>query len=315
MFKTLHYINVIFEEKSFSKAAQKLYLSQPSLSLTIKRFEENLGVQIFDRSTSPLGLTEEGKIFMEGFRQILAIESDLERYIDDYRGLETGTLTLGAPYLFSSLLAPKLISEFKKRYPNISVRLVEASSLTLVEQTLKGEIDLIIDSSEFDEELFDQKILFNESLLLAVPGKDTVNANAFSVEEICQNQHISSNKQAVSLTEFRNQEFIMMEKGHDMHKRAMTMFKNHDIHPIVIMNQKQLMTTYNLVAQQLGAAFVTDTMVKLNPVPAEIQFYKLGCEIAHRSVHIACKKKRYTSMAMKAFLEMATELLKNNHSS
>lgn len=112
MFRILEYIYEVYREQSFSRAAQKLYLSQPSLSLTIKRYENEIGVQIFDRSTAPVKLTDAGEVVMEYIQRILATERDMQAYLDDYRELKTGNLTLGAAHMFSSYLLPHLIARF-----------------------------------------------------------------------------------------------------------------------------------------------------------------------------------------------------------
>ena len=85
MFRIFHYLDEVYREQSFSRAAQKLYLSQPSLSLTIKRYENEIGVQIFDRSTTPVKLTEAGEVVMEYIQRILATQRDMEAYLEDYR--------------------------------------------------------------------------------------------------------------------------------------------------------------------------------------------------------------------------------------
>ena len=120
MFRTLQYLSEVHKEQSFSRAAEKLNISQPSLSLTIKKFEEQIGLQLFDRSTIPIRLTEAGKIYMEGVRQILAIENDLEVFLDDYDASRTGSLTVGTPHMFASYLLPNLIARFLQQFPFIN---------------------------------------------------------------------------------------------------------------------------------------------------------------------------------------------------
>ena len=78
------------------------YISQPSLSLTIKKLENEIGLQIFDRCTTPIQLTEAGKTYMEGVRQILAVKANLDTFVDEYNDLKCGLLTLGAPHRITS---------------------------------------------------------------------------------------------------------------------------------------------------------------------------------------------------------------------
>ena len=76
MFQGMEYVYEVYKEKSFSKAAKKMFISQPSLSATVKRVDEKVGYPIFDRSTKPLGLTELGRQYIQSVEQILSVQSD-----------------------------------------------------------------------------------------------------------------------------------------------------------------------------------------------------------------------------------------------
>ncbi len=308
MFRALHYLNEVYKAQSFSRAAQKLYLSQPSLSLTIKKFEQEIGIQIFDRSTAPIQLTEAGKIYMEGVQRILTIENDLEAYLDDYKELKTGSLTLGAPHMFSSYLLPAVIAQFLKQFPMVEIRLVEADFLTLHDMTLNGEIDLLIESHQFDETLFQSYPLFREHILLAVPFSDPVNKQlknyCLSMEDICSDLHLDPDHPSISLRNFQNHRFLMLQKGFDMHSRAMRLFRSSGFEPQVFMFLNQLMTVYNMVNQQLGVSFVSDTVVKLSHSGKNIVFYKIDDEQTTRYITLAHKLNRYVSRPMREFIRM-----------
>ncbi|MEL1136095.1 LysR family transcriptional regulator [Desulfitobacterium sp. THU1] len=308
MFRTLHYINEVNKEQSFSRAAQKLFLSQPSLSLTIIKFEREIGIQIFDRSTNPIQLTEAGKVYMEGIQQILAIENDLATYLDDYKELKTGSLTLGAPHMFSSYLLPALISQFSKSFPGVEIRLVETDFLTLQEMTLNGEIDLLIESNQFDETLFQSYPLFQEHVLLAVPLSDPINEElkdcCLSMQDIRSDLHMRPDWPCISLCSFHSHRFLMLKKGYDMHGRAMRLFRSSGFEPRVFMFLDQLMTVYNMVNQQLAVSFVTDTIVKLSNVGENVVFYKIDDEQTARHINLTHKLNRYVSRPMREFIRM-----------
>ena len=92
MFVWKKYVYEVYKERSFTKAAQNLYISQPSLSARIKKIEEIIGEPLFDRSTTPLKLTEVGKVYIEAAEEITQIEQRVENYINDLAGLKTGNL-------------------------------------------------------------------------------------------------------------------------------------------------------------------------------------------------------------------------------
>jgi len=96
-FHQLEYVMAIAEEKSFSKAAKKLYISQPSLSQYIMRLEEQIGIKIFDRTTNPLILTFAGEKYLEAAKNILILNNQLKRVLVDIADSKKGRLTIGIP--------------------------------------------------------------------------------------------------------------------------------------------------------------------------------------------------------------------------
>ena len=95
MFQGMEYVYEVYLEKSFSKAAEKLFISQPSLSANVKRVEHHIGYPIFDRSTKPLSLTECGVQYIKAVEKIKSIQNEFEGFVNDWGDLKKGALTLG----------------------------------------------------------------------------------------------------------------------------------------------------------------------------------------------------------------------------
>ena len=119
MFTWKKYVYEVYREKSFSKAAQNLYISQPSLSARIKKIEDRIGFPLFDRSTSPLQVTEVGEVYIEAAEEIYRIEQRVENYINNLTTLKTGHLSIGASNLFAAYILTPLITQFKQKYPEV----------------------------------------------------------------------------------------------------------------------------------------------------------------------------------------------------
>ena len=109
------YVYEVYRQRSFTRAAQALYISQPSLSQMIQKAERRIGAPIFDRSTSPIGLTQTGRAYIRAAEQVLQIESDFRQYLDDAERCVTGVMTLGGTTLFTSYVLPPLLSAFSER--------------------------------------------------------------------------------------------------------------------------------------------------------------------------------------------------------
>ena len=124
----MEYVYQVYKEGSFLKASEKLFISQPSISASVRRIEERIGCQLFDRSVKPLQLTECGARYISCVEKIMALEHEFSEYVNDWDGLKRGKLILGGSSLFSSLVLPPLMAVFRQKYPQIQVELVEETT-------------------------------------------------------------------------------------------------------------------------------------------------------------------------------------------
>ena len=107
------YVYQVYKEKSFSRAAKNLFISQPALSATIKKIETRLGVQLFERTTTSVTLTEAGEAYIDTAKKIMELESDLAVYLEDLSNLNTGRLVLAGTAFFCSYVIPPVVSAYQ----------------------------------------------------------------------------------------------------------------------------------------------------------------------------------------------------------
>lgn len=100
------YIYAVYQEKSFSKAAKKLYVSQPWLSATVKKVEQELDVRLFDRSTTPISLTEAGAYYIQRVEEIRRIEQDMIQHFQELRNAQHSVLHIGSSMFFCTYVLP-----------------------------------------------------------------------------------------------------------------------------------------------------------------------------------------------------------------
>ena len=164
----LRYFVAVAEEKSFNKAAERLFISQPPLSRQIKQLEEEMGVVLIDRDQRPLKLTESGVFFYEHAIQILR-KSDNLRAMTMRKGVFDGSLSIGfvASILYGTL--PRVISRFRKVYPNIEIKLHELNSWQQTQALTNGKIDVGFGRLLFEDASVRRILLREESLVVAVP--------------------------------------------------------------------------------------------------------------------------------------------------
>ncbi len=314
MFSKIDYVWEVYKTKSFTKAAENLYISQPSLSAAIKKLELNLGAPIFERLGSGVELTEIGKEYISSAEKILEIKSDFIKRVSDIHNLETGKISVGGTNYLSSYLLPKIVKRFSEAYPKIEVSLIDANSLTLNEMIKNDELDIIIDS--FDETLkeYDGEPLTSERILLCVPKNYKINEKLrdfqISPEEIYEDRSVCENKPPVSLKVFENESFVILKNGNDMAHRAKLFFEESGISPEISFTVDQLNISYALCASGMGVCFLTDTLFKYGKLfKDDVVLYNIDVRYPHRTLYVAYKKNKYISSANRKFIELTKKLI------
>lgn len=142
--RQMQYILTLAEYRSFTKAAKALYISQPSLSSFVAKAEAELGVVLFDRSTSPLTLTYAGKIYTKGAEAIISSCELLQKQLSDISSQKIGRIRVGLPYERAAYMLPLILPEYKKAYPQVAVQVTTSNSAQMIEMLLGNRIDLAI---------------------------------------------------------------------------------------------------------------------------------------------------------------------------
>jgi DNA-binding transcriptional LysR family regulator len=132
----------VAERLSFRKAAEELYLTQPAVSLQIKALEEDLGVQLFDRSGAHITLTAAGGILLDYAKQVNALLVEAEHEIAALSGEHAGQLALGASTTIAQYVLPRLLGEFCKEHPRVRATLISGNTENIVEAVAKQTIAL-----------------------------------------------------------------------------------------------------------------------------------------------------------------------------
>ena len=171
--KQLQYVLTLAHEGSFSKAADVLNISQPSLSQYIKKIEKEIGLELFDRTRGDIRLTDAGRVYIEAGKQILDIEHQMENSFTDLASYKTGSLIIGAaPYRAASMM-PVIASSFQKLHPGMHLIVREGTTAELVEGMEHGEYDLALTLLPIDKRLFNYEKVVEEELILAMPSTYT----------------------------------------------------------------------------------------------------------------------------------------------
>ena len=307
MFQGMEYVYAVYQEKSFSEAAAKLFISQPSLSANVKRIEKRIGYPIFDRTTKPLSLTECGRHYIRAVENILSAQEEFRTFVNDWGDLKTGQLSLGGSNFFSSWVLPPLIGAFSRKYPLVKTLLLEKNTAMLSQDLQSGRVDFVMDNTDLDLSVFDRMPVQEEHLLLAVPKALAVNRGLerfqLSAADIKDGSFRSNDRPAVSIRWFSEEPFLFMSPDNDTGKRAAAIFRESQVQPRVVLELDQQMTTYNVACSGMGIAFVGDMLICRVPSNPDIVYYKLEGENSRRMIYLYWKRGRYINLAMVEFLK------------
>ncbi len=301
------YIYEVYREKSFSKAAQKLYVSQPALSAAIQREEARWGCAFFDRSRTPIELTEAGRRYVEAVGRMMDEQKELEKYFDGFLSERRRTLNIGAPAFFCTYVLPALVKKFREEHLGTTVNIIEAGVEDLANCLQSETIDLCIAVEEWPATVYKSAAIGEEEIVLAVPRAFPANRRlaAFRIgAENLDGLKVEAGAPKVSIAEFADAPFLLLKKGNNIHERALEIFRRARVAPKVIMTLDQLMTSYHMAAAGIGAAFVRAELMKYDG--GGLCFYRLDGGCTTRRINLICKKSRKLPGVVEEFMEYLT---------
>jgi len=304
------YIYEVYRQGSFSKAAQKLFLTQPALSIAVRKVEAELKTTLFDRNCTPIALTDAGKIYIEKTELIRQLEKDLVAGINDISLLLAGNLNVGGTSYLNSYVLPPVISEFMHRFPNITFSLSEAASGSLFDLLDNGSIDITFSCTAINPDKFTKSHAFYDTVLLAVPKRfisEDILSLALSREDILNQKYLTSSAIPIDLSLFSDFPFILLNAGNNLYQRSMEFLKTARIKPRVIQQLDQLATAYHLCCQGIGVTFIGSLLVTPYSSP-DVMYFRIDSPLALRSFNAVTRTNRYQSLAATEFIRLVSEM-------
>ncbi|PID03436.1 MULTISPECIES: LysR family transcriptional regulator [unclassified Sporosarcina] len=271
---------------SFTKAAEHSFISQPSLSKSVKRLENDLNVRLFNRSTRSLRLTDAGDIVYEQGKQILQLLGELPVLLEDLAEGVSGEIKIGMPPLIGTLFFPQIAKNLSRNYPQIKIELHELGAKVVEELVDKGQIDVGIIVLPTDQDVFHVQPFISDKFFLFV-----------------HHEHPFAKQDAVALTELKEEQLILFSKSFALHRYIISACKEVGFNPTISYESSQWDLIIELVAAKLGITLLpqsistkfTNENIKMIPIEGPPLLWKLG---------IVTKKNSYHSFALKKFMQM-----------
>ncbi len=240
--RDLEYLLSVAELGHFGKAADACFVSQPALSMQIKKLEENLGVKLLERTHKSVLLTDHGVKIAKQARQILDLTKDIKDVAKSAKDPFGGEIRIGIFPTLAPYFLPVIIPKLSKTYPKLSFYLIEEKTATLIEQLQNGKLDAAFLAFPVIEKNFRSALLFEEEFLLATPKK-----------------HPLAKLKYVGQNDLKNEELLLLNEGHCMRDQALAVCNRIKIHE----NQNFRATSLETLRHMISAGVGITLMPKL----------------------------------------------------
>lgn len=294
-YRTLRYILAVAQERSISRAAQTLHISQPSLSHCILKQERQLGVSLFDRGTHPLQLTYAGENYVRAAREILHIKDQLEKEMKGIAETKKGRLAIGMTKPRSAYLLPQVLPYFCNLYPNVEISLCEENVSTLESLLIAEKVEVAILLSPIENELFAHRLLFEEEILLCLPEGHHL------IEEFQNN--------GADLRPLKNEPFILYPRGQRVRRATDLLFSKNSFTPRTILESQIAETILGLVAVGMGCAFIPKSVLKYSGIHPKPFGFTLGTPPISSTFEFAWKRSSSLSWVAQEFMKATQYIL------
>ncbi len=275
----MEYVLTLAKERSFSKAAKKLFITQPSLSRSILALEERLGCKLFDRSAKPVALTKEGELFVAAAARISEIEETFKRNIQKKQKQEASPLRLGISPFRATYYLPMVLGIYHKRYPYSKVYIEQGPILHLKQLLIQGEIDLVVGPGPVEGTNMEWERLPDDYIYLALPP-DNIGIKD-SDDCILSFNDIVSGKahraDPISFARLENCEFISYKHAmldQFLRKKA----KENGFEPNIMFMMDNFHTVLSIVQQGLGCAFTFETVILSSKFELHPLYYRVDAD-------------------------------------
>ncbi|AOY76506.1 LysR family transcriptional regulator [Clostridium formicaceticum] len=284
--RQLQYFQMVCQLDTITKAAERLHVSQPSITNAIKNLEGELGIHLFDRNKKQLRLTPEGKVFLTRVNDILSKVEDAVSEMQDYRQLKKGILRIGVPPMIGTFLFPKIFVHFKNLYPQIELHIMEKGSIATTKMIENEELDLAIVIVAQSSALLNSLLILESEML------------------VCLSKHHPLNvKEKLTLEDIKNEPIVMLKEGFYHREKIMAFFNKHGVAPNTILSSSQLDTIKSVVSNGIGISLLLKEIIENDN---RIVGKPLN-EVISIPIGLVWKKEKYLSNAAKTFIDFITK--------
>jgi len=245
--RDLKYIVAVADLKSFVKAAERCFVSQPTLSMQIKKLEETLGVKIFERNNKHVLVTNVGERIIETAKRALQETQLIEELARNSQNPLSGHFKLGAFPTLASYILPTLVPRIKEQLPDIRLILVEEKTNTLIQQLHNGEIDAALLAAPIQNDFLIAEHIFDDPFKLAV-----------------STQHHLAKKTSIRIEDLINEPLLLLDEGHCLRDQALQFCQINGANEEQDVRATSLETLRQMVRANTGITFMPEIAIQEN---------------------------------------------------
>lgn len=277
----LEYFKTVAQLQHITKAAEKLSISQPALSRSIAKLEEELDFPLFDRVGKNIVLNRYGQIFLSHVERAMQEIAAGQQVVKDLLHPDHGNISLSFLHSLGSNMVPGLISKFLTSNPNIQFKLYQNATNFLLAQLDAGEIDLCLCAPVTTTDKIEWEPLFTEELFVIVPA-----------------DHRLAGRTSITLAELKDEPVVTFKKNYGLRILADQLFKEAGLQPFITFEGEEIITVAGLVEAKLGIALIPHVFGLDN---INISFLPIAQPSCQRIIGLAWTKDRYLSPAAQKF--------------
>lgn len=291
--KQLHYFIAVSEQMNFSKAAERLHISQPSLSNAIKKLEQEIGSPLLERNTRNLQLTEAGELLFERAKVIVKNMEVLKIEMDEVIVHGTRDITIGVMESIKHWL-PRVIANYKKDYPHMKIHLVDILGSKRVKKSLKSyKTHLIITNQLMDDPELEVQTLYEERLVAVLPL-----------------HHPLAQKDTLTISDICEEPFIISTEGFQTRRDILTSFEQAGKNINIQFEIERFETAVSLVREHLGVTILPENYLQ-GPTAKTIVKKEIEGLNLSRNVYLVYLKNRHLPLAIRQLLKDIVQFFEN----
>lgn len=293
------YVCVLAECGNITKAAERLFISQPALSIYIGNLEKMLGIKLFERSGRKFSLTYAGELYVEKARRMLELKKEFDEALSELLDNRRGRIRLGIQLRRESWLLPPVLSKFQKEFPDIEVVIREGTMRELRELLEAYELDLVLINEAALWKEMEYQVLFEEELLIAVPQLHPLNEKAEYVQ--------GSRYRSLDLRWLEGETLILQNSNQSIRADVDAALKEAGVHPVKTVIIRNIETAIQMAAEGMGIAFNRESYANNMKYMKRVNYYTMG-SAAKKSAFVAgYREGMYVPVYMQRFIELISE--------